>query len=138
MVLFSDITFWMVFIFFLAIYAFIRRYSRMGMVLYVAAFSLLFFYLANGWLMVLLPTVALVAWWAGRLLATMQRESGGAVVGYRRPEGLDEKILIVDEPYDLNQRKVLCIRSTKEGKEFQSKLLEEVRKNLKDFEIESD
>ena len=66
------------------------------------------------------------------------RESGGAVVGYRRPEGLDDKILIVDEPYDLNQRKVLCIRSTKEGKEFQSKLLEEVRKNLKDFEIESD
>ena len=66
------------------------------------------------------------------------RESGGAVVGYRRPEGLDEKILIVDEPYDLNQRKVLCIRSTKEGKEFQSKLLEEVRNNLKDFEIESD
>ena len=40
--------------------------------------------------------------------------------------------------YDLNQRKVLCIRSTKEGKEMQSKLLEEVRKNLKEFEIESD
>jgi myo-inositol-1(or 4)-monophosphatase len=66
------------------------------------------------------------------------RESGGAVVGYRRPEGLDNNILIVDEPYDLNQRKVLCIRSTKEGKEFQSKLLEEVRKHLKEFEIESD
>ena len=66
------------------------------------------------------------------------RESGGAVVGYKRPEGLDEKILIVDEPYDLNQRKVLCIRGTKEGKEMQSKLLEEVRKNLKEFEIESD
>ena len=66
------------------------------------------------------------------------RESGGAVVGYRRPEGLDENVLIVDEPYDLNQRKVLCIRSTKEGKEFQSKLLDEVRKNLKVFEIESD
>ena len=66
------------------------------------------------------------------------RESGGAVVGYRRPEGLDNNILIVDEPYDLNQRKVLCIRSTKEGKEFQSRLLEEVRKNLQEFEIESD
>ena len=66
------------------------------------------------------------------------RESGGAVVGYRRPEGIDNNILIVDEPYDLNQRKVLCIRSTKEGKEFQSKLLEEVRKNLQEFEIESD
>lgn len=79
MLLFSDITFWMVFIFFLAIYAFIRRYSRMGMVLYVAAFSLLFFYLANGWLMVLLPAVALVAWWAGRMLATMHQKRGGAV-----------------------------------------------------------
>ena len=66
------------------------------------------------------------------------RESGGAVVGYKRPEGLDDKVLIVDEPYDLNQRKVLCIRGTKEGKEFQSKLLEEVRNNLKEFEIESD
>ena len=66
------------------------------------------------------------------------RESGGAVVGYRRPEGIDNNILIVDEPYDLNQRKVLCIRSTKEGKEFQSRLLEEVRKNLQEFEIESD
>ena len=78
MLLFSDITFWMVFIFFLAIYAFIRRYSRMGMVLYVAAFSLLFFYLANGWLMVLLPAVALVAWGAGRMLATMHQKRGGA------------------------------------------------------------
>ena len=48
MLLFSDITFCMVFIIFLAIYAFVRHYSRMGMVLYVAAFSLLFFYLANG------------------------------------------------------------------------------------------
>ena len=28
------------------------------------------------------------------------RESGGAVVGYKRPEGLDDKVLIVDEPYD--------------------------------------
>lgn len=78
MLLFSDITFWMVFIFFLAIYAFIRRYSRVGMVLYVAAFSLLFFYLANGWLMVLLPAVALVAWWTGRMLAAIYRDRGDA------------------------------------------------------------
>ena len=57
MLLFSDITFWMVFM----------------------AFSLLFFYLANGWLMVLLPAVALVAWGAGRMLATMHQERGDAV-----------------------------------------------------------
>ena len=79
MLLFSDITFWMVFIFFLAIYAFIRRHSRMGMVLYVTAFSLLFFYLANGWLMVLLPAVALAAWWSGRALAGMRREGGDSL-----------------------------------------------------------
>lgn len=88
MLLFSDITFWMVFIFFLAIYAFIRRYSRMGMVLYVAAFSLLFFYLANGWLMVLLPAVALVAWWAGHMLAAMQRERGDTVSHSRKDRSL--------------------------------------------------
>ncbi len=79
MLLFSDITFWMVFIFFLAIYAFIRRYSRTGMVLYVTAFSLLFFYLANGWLMVLLPAVALVAWWTGRMLASLHREGDDTI-----------------------------------------------------------
>lgn len=69
MLLFTDISFWLVFVFFLAIYAFIRLRSRMGMVLYVTAYSLLFFYLANGWLMLLLPAVGLVAWWAGRSLS---------------------------------------------------------------------
>jgi D-alanyl-lipoteichoic acid acyltransferase DltB (MBOAT superfamily) len=80
MLLFSDITFWLVFIFFLAIYAFVRRYSRMGMVLYVTAFSLLFFYLANGWLMLLLPVVALVAWCSGRVLAGMHKGSDSAPI----------------------------------------------------------
>ena len=79
MLLFSDITFWLVFIFFLAIYAFVRRCCRLGMLHYVTAFSLLFFYLANGWLMLLLPAVALVAWWAGRLLSGMRQEHGGAM-----------------------------------------------------------
>ena len=78
MLLFSDITFWLVFIFFLAIYAFVRRYSRMGMVLYVTAFSLLFFYLANGWLMLLLPVVALVAWCSGRVLAGIHKGADSA------------------------------------------------------------
>ncbi|MBR5716622.1 MAG: MBOAT family protein [Bacteroidales bacterium] len=78
MLLFSDITFWLVFIFFLAIYAFVRRYSRMGMVLYVTAFSLLFFYLANGWMMLLLPAVALVAWCTGRVLAGIHKGADSA------------------------------------------------------------
>ena len=66
------------------------------------------------------------------------RESGGVVVGFRRPEGLDKNISIVDEPFDLNGRKVLCIRACIEGKEYQSKMLGEVREKLKDSEIESD
>ncbi len=75
MLLYSDISFWLVFVFFLAIYAFIRRYSRMGMVLYVIFFSLLYFYLANGWLVLLLLAVAFAAWWTGQLLAPL-REIG--------------------------------------------------------------
>ena len=66
------------------------------------------------------------------------RESGGVVVGYRRPEGIDNNIQIADEPFDLNGRKVLCIRGCIEGKEYQSKMLGEVREKLKDIEIESD
>lgn len=72
MLLFSDISFWLVFVFFLAFYALIRRYSRIGMLLYVIAFSLLFFWLANGWLMLLLPLVAAVSWWAARILTPPQ------------------------------------------------------------------
>ena len=66
------------------------------------------------------------------------RESGGIVVGYRRPEGIDKSIPIADEPFDLNGRKVLCIRGCIEGKEYQSKMLGEVREKLTDIEIESD
>jgi myo-inositol-1(or 4)-monophosphatase len=66
------------------------------------------------------------------------RESGGAVVGYRRPKGLDNNTQIVDEFFDLNGRKVLCIRGCIEGKEHQNKMLAEVRERLKEFEIESD
>jgi len=76
--------------------------------------------------------------WDLAAASVILRESGGAIVGYRRPEGLDNSISIVDEPFDLNGRKILCIRNCIEGKEHQSKLLGEVRKLLKDFEIESD
>ena len=66
------------------------------------------------------------------------RESGGVVVGYKRAEGIDKDLSISDEPFDLNGRKVLCIRACIEGKEYQSKMLGEVREKLKDIEIESD
>ena len=76
MLLYSDISFWLVFVVFLAIYAFIRRYSRVGMLVYVIAFSLLFYYLASGWLVLLLLAVAFVAWWVGRVMAPV----GGSLV----------------------------------------------------------
>ena len=66
------------------------------------------------------------------------RETGGVIVGYSRPKGLDDKVLIVDEPFDLCGRKALCIRGLVEGKEHQSKLLGEIRTILKDYDIESD
>ena len=66
------------------------------------------------------------------------RETGGVIVGYSRPKGLDDKVLIVDEPFDLCGRKALCIRGLVEGKEHQSKLLGEIRTMLKDYDIESD
>ena len=66
------------------------------------------------------------------------RESGGVVVGYTKPKGIGADVQIADEPFDLNGRKVLCIRGVIEGKEYQSKMLAEVRGRLKDCEIEND
>ena len=66
------------------------------------------------------------------------RETGGVIVGFKRPKDLDDKVLIVDEPFDICGRKALCIRGLIEGKEYQSKLLGEIREQLKDYVIESD
>ncbi len=60
--LFTTIPFWAAFIAFLLVYAILRKSARWGMMLYVVACSLGFFYLANGWLMLLLPFTALVSW----------------------------------------------------------------------------
>jgi D-alanyl-lipoteichoic acid acyltransferase DltB (MBOAT superfamily) len=60
--LFTTIPFWAMFIAFLLVYALLRKSTRVGMLLYVVACSLGFFYLANGWLMLLLPSTALVTW----------------------------------------------------------------------------
>ena len=64
--------------------------------------------------------------------------AAATVIVRERPEGIDNNIPIADEPFDLNGRKVLCIRGCIEGKEYQSKMLGEVREKLKDIEIESD
>ena len=65
-------------------------------------------------------------------------ESGGVMVGYRRPSNINNDVLICDEPYDICQRKVLCMRGTVEGKNFQSDILKEIRDKLKDIEFETD
>lgn len=74
MSLYSDITFWLAFVFFLAIYALIRQWNRVGMLLYVVVFNLLFFWLSNGWQMLLLPVVAGITWWVGRVLLAEAEE----------------------------------------------------------------
>ena len=66
------------------------------------------------------------------------RETGGVMVGYKRPEGIDDNVLIVDEPYDICSRKVLCIRGVNEGKDHQSKLLGVFREKIQEIECESD
>lgn len=70
--IFTSIPFWSLFILFLCVFAFIRRRSRTGMMLYVSAFSLLFFYLANDWLMLILPSLALFSWAATRWMAKQE------------------------------------------------------------------
>lgn len=77
MLLFTDIAFWLVFVIFLAVYAIIRNYSRTGMLLYVVAFSLAFFWLANGWLFLLLVAVAAVTWLTGRVLSDSNGQHSG-------------------------------------------------------------
>lgn len=59
---FASITFWALFIAFLIIYSVLRRKTHIGMMLYVTAFSMLFYYLANDVLMILLPATALMTW----------------------------------------------------------------------------
>lgn len=66
---FTTITFWAVFVVFLMFFILIRRATKKGMMLYVTAFSLVFYYLSNGLLMVVLPAVALFTWWSTRLMS---------------------------------------------------------------------
>ena len=98
MLLFTEISFWLVFVFFLAIFAFMRRYTRMGMLLYVVAFSLMFFWLANGWMMLLLPTVAFVTWWSGRWLRISEMGEEGPVRPVLRRWVLGLSVLVVLSP----------------------------------------
>lgn len=59
---FLSMGFWLIFMLFLAVYALLKKSTRTGMMLWVLAFSLFFFYKANGWLMLLLPATAAANW----------------------------------------------------------------------------
>ena len=71
--LFTTIPFWASFIAFLLIYALLRKSTHTGMMIYVVLSSLLFFYLANGWLMLLLPATAIASYY---LTLWMSRTNG--------------------------------------------------------------
>jgi len=82
--LFNTIPFWALFIVFLSVYAFVRKYSRVGMMTYVLACSLAFSWQANGWFMLLLPMTALVSYyltsWMSELNGTKRKQLLSTVV----------------------------------------------------------
>lgn len=67
--IFNTLTFYALFIVFLAIYAVVRRTSRTAMMLYVTAMSIAFFYKANAELCFLLPATALFSWAATKKMS---------------------------------------------------------------------
>lgn len=70
--LFTTIQFWALFIVFLLFFVLIRQYSKWGMMLYVTAFSLVFYALSSHWLMVFLPAVAVFTWITARWMRQLQ------------------------------------------------------------------
>lgn len=70
---FNSIIFYAVFTVFLMVYAIVRQRSRVGMLCYVSAFSLVFFYVANARLFALLPCTAILSW---ALTEEMRRRHG--------------------------------------------------------------
>lgn len=60
--LFTTVQFWAAFTAFITLFALLRRMPRGLQMLYVIVASLGFFYLSNGWLMLLLPVTAVLSW----------------------------------------------------------------------------
>lgn len=71
--IFSSGTFWALFLFFMPIYALLKR-SRMKMVLYVVAFSLYFYYKSSGIFFLLIIATSIIDYLLSLLLATRQKE----------------------------------------------------------------
>ena len=72
---FTTIQFWAAFIAFLFFFALLRKTKRELLMLYVIVASLGFFYLSNGWLMLLLPATAIISWMLTEWMSGMK---GGA------------------------------------------------------------
>lgn len=70
---FNSIIFYSVFTVFMMVFAVVRQRSRVGMLCYVSAFSLVFFYVANARLFALLPCTAILSW---ALTEEMRRRQG--------------------------------------------------------------
>lgn len=60
--MYCSLTFFITFLVFYAIYIIVRQGTKVGMQLYVIAFSLFYAYKANGWFMLLLPATTLISW----------------------------------------------------------------------------
>lgn len=73
-ILFSTGLFWVLFICFILIYSLIYK-RKVQMMLYVAAFSLFFFYLCNGKVFFLLPFTALVDWFLAQRIHASEKKS---------------------------------------------------------------
>lgn len=71
--IFSSGTFWALFLFFMPIYALLKR-SRMKMVLYVVAFSLYFYYKSSGIFFLLIIATSIIDYLLSLLLATREKE----------------------------------------------------------------
>jgi D-alanyl-lipoteichoic acid acyltransferase DltB (MBOAT superfamily) len=70
--LFTSGTFWVLFILFIFLYAFVYR-RKIQMMIYVAAFSLFFYYQNNGFIFLLLPLTALYDFFIARRLHQSQK-----------------------------------------------------------------
>ena len=69
---FVSLTFAAMFLVFFAIYIVLRKWSKAVTLGYVVVFSLLFAYKANGILMLLLPTTALLSYYLTRVMAARE------------------------------------------------------------------
>lgn len=95
MLLYTDLSFWLVFVVFLSVFAIVRRCSRVGMLLYVAACSCAYYWLANGWLLLLLLGMALISWWTGRVLGSQATQPCSSGVSRLRRATLTAAIVLL-------------------------------------------